>query len=499
MMSFIISVFTHAQITAEFSYDSVTCGNEITVTDISTGETVITRAWYKDDELLTGDGPETYSFSIGTINVADTVTVSLVVEGTTSSDSVAHQVIFYEQPVVDAGDDFDVCGNEACLNGVSGGFEGSWLSLSGAMFDNYEVDTTCVTYLGGYGVVDFTWQESNGECISQDVVSVTFWQEPNAQIAMDPADTAVCGKVFYGLQAENPGSGVEGHWIGYPNATIFPWPSPMPDSVVVTYYGYYDFAFVVSNHPDNEPPSFCSDTSEPLTVHFIEPPEADAGDDTVFCGYSGELNAQYSTSTSTGHWINISNGIFLDDSTNPNATVIVDTNFYPDLNPDEYEFSLTWLEDNYGCTDMDTVTIRFARIPSAEVTIIPPNCFGEPASIKANEDYHPVYDWELHGGIIDSIWPPISDTTGEYRVLVHWPINNEDDTVHNISLQVQSRFGCWSDINDTVIYEPPIPGYEVEITPDTCLLGNGIVVFIPDSSLIEFQWLDTAGLNYRSH
>ncbi|MEA3448095.1 MAG: PKD domain-containing protein [Bacteroidota bacterium] len=494
LMSIIMSVFAHAQITAEFSYDSVTCGNEITVTDVSTGETVITRAWYKNDELLTSDGPETYSFSIDAINVAETVTVSLVVEGSTSSDSVAHDVVCKEIPVVDAGDDFDVCGNEACLNGVSGGFDGSWLPEPGAMFDNYEVDTTCVTYLGGYGVVDFTWQESNGECISQDAVSVTFWQEPNAQIAMDPADTAVCGKTYY---PPTPGN-FECWIIKYPDSTTIIWPDPWyptPDSIVLPYYGYYNFYLVVSNHPDNEPPSFCSDTSPPWTVHFIEPPEADAGDDTVFCGYSGELNAQYSTSASSGNWINISNGIFLDDSTNPNATVTLDTNLYADFNPDEYEFSLTWIENNYACYDMDTVTVRFARIPSAEVTIIPPNCFGEPASIKANEDYHPMYDWELHGGIIDSIWPPVSDTTGEYRVLVHWPINNEDDTIHNISLQVQSRFGCWSDINDTVIYEPPIPGYEVEITPDSCLLGNGSVVFIPDSSMTGFRWIDTTGLD----
>ncbi|MFW5805314.1 MAG: T9SS type A sorting domain-containing protein [Bacteroidales bacterium] len=216
-----------AQITAEFSYDDTICGNEITVTDVSTGENVISRAWYQDDILLTGDGPEEYTFSIGTINIADTVTVSLVVEGSTSSDSVAHQVIRYE-------------------------------------------------------------------------------------------------------------------------------------------------------------------------------------------------------------------------------------------------------------------------IPSADFTIIPPRCFGEPASIEANEDYHPVYEWELHGGIVDSIWPPISDTTGNYRILAHW---EDGDTVHNIGMQVQNRFGCRSEINDTVIHEPAIPGYELEITPDSCLLGTGSVVFRPDNSMTGFRWIDTAGLD----
>ncbi|MFW5805313.1 MAG: T9SS type A sorting domain-containing protein [Bacteroidales bacterium] len=494
LMFSIMSVFVHAQITAEFSYDDTICGNEITVTDVSTGENVISRAWYQDDILLTGDGPEEYTFSIGTINIADTVTVSLVVEGSTSSDSVAHDIVCKEIPDIDAGEDFDVCGNEACFNGVSGGFDGSWLPLSGSMFDNLEDVNTCVIYGGGYGPVEFVWQETNDECTNMDTVIVTFWQEPTAELAMDPEDTAVCGRLF-NLCAENTGGGVNGHWIAVPPIGVDFYNQTYNDTVEVTYYGYYDFYWIESNHPDNEPPSFCSDTSEPWTVHFIEPPDANAGVDTVFCGYSGELNAQYSTSASTGNWVNISTGIFLDDSTNPNATVTVDTSFYPDLNPDEDTFSLIWTENNYGCTDMDTVIVRFARKPSAEVTIIPPNCFGDPASIKANEDYHPVYDWELYGGIIDSIWLPISDTTGNYRLLVHWPITSEDDTVHDISLQVQNRFGCRSEINDTVIHEPPVPGYELEITPDSCLMGNGSVVFIPDSYPLAFHWIDTAGLD----
>jgi hypothetical protein len=489
LMFSIMSVFVHAQITAEFSYDSVTCGNEITVTDISSGETVTSRAWYQDDILLTGAGPEEYTFSIGTINIADTVTVSLVVEGSTSSDSVAHDIVCKEIPNIDAGDDFDVCGNEACFNGVSGGFDGSWLPLSGSMFDNLEDVNTCVIYGGGYGPVEFIWQETNDECTNMDTVIVTFWQEPTAELAMDPQDTAVCGKIFT-LHAENPGSGINGYWIDE-NGSHF----ENHEEIEVFYYGYYTFWWVESNHPDNEPPSFCSDTSEPWTVHFIEPPDANAGVDTVFCGYSGELNAQYSTSASTGNWVNISTGIFLDDSANTHATVTVDTNIYPDLNPDEDVFSFTWLETNSVCTDRDTVMVSFANIPSAEVTIIPPNCFGDPASIKANEGSHPVYDWELYGGIIDSIWLPFSDTTGNYRLLVHWPITSEDDTVHDISLQVQNRFGCWSEINDTVIHEPPVPGYELEITPDSCLMGNGSVVFIPDSYPIAFHWIDTAGLD----
>lgn len=115
-----------AQITADFSYEPEVCGNQVTVTDISSGETVITRLWYKDDVLLSADGPEAYNFSIDAINVADTIMVSLVVQGATSSDSVAHQVICYEQPIIDAGDNLDVCGNVATLSATTSGFPLTW-------------------------------------------------------------------------------------------------------------------------------------------------------------------------------------------------------------------------------------------------------------------------------------------------------------------------------------------------------------------------------------
>ncbi|MEA3447391.1 MAG: hypothetical protein U9Q98_02925, partial [Bacteroidota bacterium] len=45
-------------------------------------------------------------------------------------------IVFKEKPVIDAGDDFDVCGQETNLTGVSAGFSGNWLPVSGASFDD---------------------------------------------------------------------------------------------------------------------------------------------------------------------------------------------------------------------------------------------------------------------------------------------------------------------------------------------------------------------------
>ncbi|MDA3819768.1 MAG: hypothetical protein PF590_04830, partial [Candidatus Delongbacteria bacterium] len=215
---------------------------------------------------------------------------------------------FKEKPVISAGEDFDVCGKNTSMNAVSAGFDGNWLDVPGATYDNPNDPNTSVSYHAGYGDITFIWQEANEECTSKDTVVVTFWQEPNAQLAMDAEDTAVCGRKF-NLRAENPGSGVNGNWVANPSNSVDFYFNTYNDTVEVTYYGYYDFNWVLSNHPANEPPTFCSDTSEPWTVHFIEIPQANAGNDTLFCGLSGQLEAEFATSTSTGQWADFSGNI----------------------------------------------------------------------------------------------------------------------------------------------------------------------------------------------
>ncbi|MDA3911262.1 MAG: T9SS type A sorting domain-containing protein [Bacteroidales bacterium] len=307
-----------AQITAEFSYEPEICGTQISVTDVSSGEMVITRAWYKDDVLLSIDGPETYNFSIDAINVADTIMVSLVVEGATSSDSVAHQVICYEQPM------------------------------------------------------------------------------------------------------------------------------------------------------------------------------AYAGTDTLFCGYFGNLNAVLSVDNenSSGNWFSESSNINFEEIDNPESLVTCSILIIGDTDFDNIE--LIWTEDNYGCTSSDTVVVGFARIPRANLTIIPPRCNGEPASIKAQEDSLQNYDWDFGANCqIDSIWP-LNEQGGDYRYLVHW---EDEDTAHFVSLTIENYWGCTSFTRQDTVFDSPLPSYDVEIAPDTCLLDKGAVTFIPASYTYTFQWIDTSGLN----
>jgi hypothetical protein len=486
----LMKMVSFAQITADFSYEPEVCGNQISVTDISSGETVITRAWYKDDVLLSTDGPETYNFSIDALNGADTIMVSLVVQGATSSDSVAHQVICYEQPVIDAGDDFDVCGNVATLSATTYGFPSAWQPVGGVVFEDISAAETDVTY-SGYGSVTFILGVTNGTCTALDELTVNFWRQPSAVPLMATGDTTVCGLIYPRLRAENSGGGIDGHWISDPSGGVSFYEDDYIDTMEVLNYGHYTIWWVESTGPDNEGPDFCTDTSEPFSIHFIEPPQANAGTDTIFCGYSGNLNAVLSidNENSFGSWSSESSNIFFEEINNPESLVSCSILIG---DPDFDNIELIWTEDNFGCTSSDTVVVGFVRIPEADFTIIPPRCNGEPASIKAQEDSLQNYDWDFGANCqIDSIWP-LNDQGGDYRYFVHW---EDEDTAHIVTLRVENYLGCTSTTVQDTVFDPPLASFDVEIAPDTCLLDKGAVTFIPASTSYSFHWLDTVGLN----
>nr|MDA3909789.1 hypothetical protein [Bacteroidales bacterium] len=225
-----------------------------------------------------------------------------------SKDTV--NITFIENPVIDAGDDFDVCGNVTTLSATTSGFDLSWQPVSGVVFEDYTAATTGIQY-AGYGTVTFTVGESNGMCTALDEITVTFWRRPSAEQIIAEDDTTVCGRVFERLRAENPGDGVVGNWISDPANGVDFYEDDYIDTMEVLNYDHYTVWWTESTGPDNEGPDFCTDTSEPFTIHFIEPPQANAGTDTIFCGYSGNMNAVLSVDNgnSFGSWFAVSTNI----------------------------------------------------------------------------------------------------------------------------------------------------------------------------------------------
>jgi gliding motility-associated-like protein len=398
------------------------------------------------------------------------------------------QIEFIELPIISAGEDKDECGTSTILEGVSGGFTGSWVD-NGAVYSDY-TDPNSSASINIYGPVTFTWLESNQStttslsCTSIDDVVITFWAKPTANILTDLENSTVCGYTFENLRAENPGSGITGYWYNINPATTYT-PNAFANnnvSVTVPTYGYHDFYWIEQTGPQLTP-GFCNDTAGPLTILFIETPMANAGLDTTFCGYSGGLSAIPSIGSGVWNTPSMSNVSFsnINDPNSIITSTVLGT------------ITIGWIEDNTNeCTDQDEVTITFARIPTSDITVIPPKCYGEIATISADEDSLQQYTWNFFGGINDYTF--INDLGADYRHFIHW---TNDDT-HTVSLITTNYWNCQSPINMVTVEEPLIPEFDVTLISDTCSLDKGGIVF-NDTETTSFFWLNNnVGPDYNT-
>jgi len=290
-----------------------------------------------------------------------------------STDTV--QIEFVEVPIVEVGEDQDVCGN--CIT-LENGLNGTW--LPGNYYFDPVTNQACVNT---YGTTAFIWQESNYAttqsltCNYLDSVNITFWRKPTPNILTDPADSIACGLTYYNLMAEEPNEEITGYWYCINAGIQYGDKFSHNTWAKVPYYGYYDFYWRELTGP-NLTSGFCTDTAGPLRIHFVEPPIANAGGDTIFCGLTGQLNAI--PSIGTGTWSTSSTEyISFEDINDPNTTItstIINTE-----NPDQPYFEVIWTE-NYtnGCTDADTIKVVFATAS---------NSYSEQHSICEGE----IYSW----------------------------------------------------------------------------------------------------------
>jgi len=97
------------------------------------------------------------------------------------SDDEPIEVVFWEQPVADAGPDSETCGQEYTLEAVPSVGSGTWTRTAGpgsASFDDAQ-DPESEVSVTEYGVYTFTWTEVNGSCPADaDEVQVAFRPNP---------------------------------------------------------------------------------------------------------------------------------------------------------------------------------------------------------------------------------------------------------------------------------------------------------------------------------
>ncbi|MDA3912125.1 MAG: T9SS type A sorting domain-containing protein [Bacteroidales bacterium] len=388
----LITIALQAQITAEFSYEAEICGNSIQVQDISEGESVLSRTWYLNETEIATNADANLTIEVPTYSASDTVTVSLVVQGNSSSDSIAHSIICYEMPNIIACDDFDVCGNEAEISAQSSGFEVNWLPLSSASFDDYTSSNPVVIY-GGYGLVQFIVRETNGICTDSDTVKVTFWRKPSAEFLINPSDTSSCGLVAH-LPQIDPYTTYTGYWVSPPELAIY------QDSVYASNYGNYMLQYVEHNGPDNLGVDFCADTAS-YAVHFIQAP------DITFLNENLSMqNQNYSLMADIASDLSETNLQW--SSNNPNLTFISPQNPITQV---EYSgavgssFQAILETEHLGCTDNDSISINYylginSGFGKKQISIYP-NPVKDKFSIFSNELNYPleIRIYTLHGRI----------------------------------------------------------------------------------------------------
>ncbi|MFO7789405.1 MAG: T9SS type A sorting domain-containing protein [Bacteroidales bacterium] len=296
------------------------------------------------------------------------------------SDSVSCNITFGNSVYAYAGNDSEKCGIEGSLDADTIGFgpdiSGSWwlpdvpgMFIPDANAPDPAYRLTSMTSFGdsAHVSVPFVWEVTNGACSDLDTAYITFHQAPEAYAGPDDVS---CGMnyqllAYYTLHPTTTYT-PSVHWSSLPdNPSIANFEdSSIPNTMVnVEEAGEYGFVW----RENNSFLTSCNDR-DTVWIEFKEKPVTNAGNDTIFCDLTGELQAEPYPPPSTGHWSFNSDDIFLADTTDPNTSIV--SNVYTEGNPDFDHFPLIWIENIDGCTDADTIYVGFDSMPDPLDTVI---------------------------------------------------------------------------------------------------------------------------------
>ncbi len=246
----------------------------------------------------------------------------------------------------------------------------SWSYVSGPdaapVFSNVSNPASTVT-VTRYGTYQFRFTETNGSCSDDDIVQVTFSEQPIANAGPDQqvcdalhTDLAATAYSYRPLPDINAGTRQWTYVSGPGNVPVFSDPTDPHASVTVQYYGTYQFRYTETN-------GTCSD-NDIVQVTFSQKPVADAGIDKEVCAgktanlsgsafvYAGGLNQN----SGTRQWLYVSGPDATPTFAAPSsATSTVSVDYYG-----VYKFR--FVETNGSCQAADTVVVSYYQEPTAE-------------------------------------------------------------------------------------------------------------------------------------
>lgn len=257
--------------------------------------------------------------------------------GACSASAETITITYTEQPVADAGGDFEVCGLKADLNASPTVGNGYWTG-PGVFNDPFDPNTK-VSVLT-FGTRTFTWNEANGSVCpkSTDEVQIKFTNTP---APTSPGDQEICGTS--GNLNVTPSVGVG--WCTGPG-TISDTTDPNT-AIIPPNFGEYVYTWYERNSP-------CPVQSIDVKFTFVEQPVANAGSDQSLCD-TLETKLIALPSVGDGNWSGI-------------GTIVYPDSFQTNIAVPSYgTYSFQWEELNASpCVgSQDMVDIQFVEQPKA--------------------------------------------------------------------------------------------------------------------------------------
>ncbi len=450
-----------------FVYDDIGCWNSETITidvdyepvaeieadpegDICEGESVSLTA--------VGDPNWTYMWSPGgettqSINVSpeSTTTYEVTVINDCGVDTDDYTVVVIPGPVVDLGDDIEVC--EGDLVTLDAGFHADseylWTGPDGFTSDQQTIEPVIS------GIYSVVVTNTVTGCSSADVIEVTFNELPQADAGEDVTiclgDDAILGG------ADNPDYAYEWYILG--EATPFSTDAnPVVSPVETT-----EYLLIVTD-------ILSSCYSEDMVTVNVIGGLPNAGEDKEVCeGGSVEIGPDDDPGASSYLWVADPPDTSLDGQ---------ETLLNPVVSPEvttTYTLTSTYELDGFTCENVDEITVIVNPLPMADVGEDQELCFGETTQIGA-QSYVPVpantYEWtsEPHDASISD--PTVSN-----------PFVSPTETTVYTLVETYIATGCTNSNSVTVTVNPlpdaPVAedmtickGDSVHIGTDQDPLGN---------------------------
>ncbi|MBI4647955.1 MAG: hypothetical protein HY738_15545, partial [Bacteroidia bacterium] len=265
-------------------------------------------------------------------------------------------VTMSELPVVNAGNDYSYCSNNAniLLNGYVGGESstGQWSTLGSGSFTP-NVNTLNATYIPSSAdtsahEVTLVLKSTNTCIVIRDTVHYNLTPAPYVDAGGDPTVCANNSNVY--LDGNIAGATTTGQWytsgsgVFLPNSTALDAiysPSTSDKSA-----GHVNLILVSTNF------GMCFPVKDTIVVTVLASPVVDAGQESYICTYESIiLDGSVSGVTTTGRWSTSGSGIFV-----PNDSVLDATYIPSPADTVAQTISLTLASTNNGCcnevTDM---------------------------------------------------------------------------------------------------------------------------------------------------